>query len=555
MMSFGRYVITATVFGLFALAAPSAMAQAKKEANVNTSQCYACHQPIQAFHAGSMHKTVNCVSCHSGLAAHNQDAKVRPTTSTDPASCGAASCHKDQYDSQYKMDWHKQARKEKALYGGPSPNPSFDKLMAPHGFTKEHAEPRAHAFMVYDQFVADRAFGGRFQPKDGWKDYARIGGNFKVWDALEDKYPGEPHKAFAPGYAAAANPVCLSCKSMDHILDWAYLGDPAPGAKWSRLSNVVEMAKDIQHAANCFFCHDPHSGKPRIIRDALIQAITRPEADTLFHKDANKPKVEVIDMGLRGYTRKIAVLDRYDTKLQCGQCHVEYNCNPGTDMATGEGVKMTDARTNYFPYVNVFDLGKNYNDLKFRDFKHKITGAMLWKAQHPESETYYGSPHQLAGVECHDCHMPKMKNKAGKTYTNHWVASPREYLKETCLTCHADWNEKQANYVIDAMKNHYYGKVRHAEFWLTRLIDKIEEAKNLGINDALLGEAREAHWQAHMHWEWWTATNGGYFHNHSQAVQSLNFGMDVSQKMIDKLDAAMGEERAKFAKQEAKQEK
>ena len=35
----------------------------------------------------------------------------------------------------------------------------------------------------------------------------------------------------------------MNCKTMDHMLDWAYLGEPNPKAKWSRLSNPVEMAK------------------------------------------------------------------------------------------------------------------------------------------------------------------------------------------------------------------------------------------------------------------------------------------------------------------------
>ena len=38
----------------------------------------------------------------------------------------------------------------------------------------------------------------------------------------------------------------------------------------------------------------------------------------------------------RGGYRKIALLEKYDAKLQCGQCHVEYNCNPGFDPKTGE---------------------------------------------------------------------------------------------------------------------------------------------------------------------------------------------------------------------------
>jgi formate-dependent nitrite reductase cytochrome c552 subunit len=321
------------------------------------------------------------------------------------------------------------------------------------------------------------------------------------------------------------------------------MGEPAPGATFSRLSNVIDIAKAVNYAVNCFMCHDPHSGGPRVVRDALIDAITT-RNDTLFHKDPHAAKIEVKDMGVRGFTRKIAKLDRYDMNLQCGQCHVEYNCNPGIDMDSGEPVTMKDARTNYFSFVNVWDLGKTYNNLKFRDFRHAISGARLWKAQHPDVEVYYDSTHQKAGVQCNDCHMPKVKDKAGKTYTMHWVTSPKHYIKETCLSCHKEWNAKQAEYVIDVMKGRYYGKMRHAEFWLARLIDKIEAARILGVDDALMKEAQEAHWEAHIHWEWWGAANGAYFHNPDQAADSINFGMDISQKMIAKLDKATADLRA-----------
>ncbi|MCL2309346.1 MAG: ammonia-forming cytochrome c nitrite reductase subunit c552 [Proteobacteria bacterium] len=542
LMGLWRYIALAVALGLLAFVSPAAMAQKSKD--VNPTQCYACHQPIKEFHSSGKHKSVNCMSCHDKLTEHLADASKRPVTKTDPAVCGA--CHKPQYESQYKMDWHREGRAEKSLYSGPTPNPSFDKILMPHGFTKEHALPRSHAFMVIDQFVVDRSFGGRFQPKDGWKMYAmKAGGSINTWDVLQDTHPeDQTQKAFKPGYAAAANPVCMSCKSQDHILDWAYMGDPTPGAKWSRASNPVEMAKSIDHALNCFFCHDPHAAKPRVVRDALIQALTRPEG-TLFNKDTHAAKIDVKDMGVRGFTRKIAMLDKYDPQLQCGQCHVEYNCNPGMEPESGEAVTMKDQRTNYFPFINVWDLGKTYRDLKFGDFKHKITGALLWKGQHPDVETFYGSKHQVAGVKCSDCHMPKMKDpKTGKTFTSHWTVSPKNYIKETCLTCHKDWNEQQAVYVIDAMKNHFMGKMRKAEFWLTRLIDKIEEARNLGVDAAALKEAQAAHAEAHIHWEWWSAANAGWFHNPEMATDSVNYGMDVSQKAIDKLDKAMVDARA-----------
>ncbi len=518
-------------------------AKAAKKAAFDTAPCYGCHAPIKAFHADGKHKGVGCNSCHDGIDKHLGDPKARPTTKVDPAACG--SCHEKQFETLYKMNWNKSARAEKSQATGPSPNPAWEKLMIPHGFTKEHNVPRSHAFMLLDQFVVDRAFGSRFLPKDGWQYLTRPGGNFRVNDAIVDQYPDNAdHKPFKPGTAAAANPVCLSCKTQDHILDWAYMGDPAPTAKWSRSSKVVELARSVNHALNCFFCHDPHSAGPRVVRDALIQALSRPEKDTLWHKDANGAKIEIKDLGVRGHTRKIALLDRYDTKLQCGQCHVEYNCNPGTDLETGKPIGMADQRTNHFPFKEVNQIAKHYSDLKFRDFKHAITGAMLWKGQHPDTENYYNSKHQKAGVECHNCHMPKVKDpKTGKTYTSHWQTSPRNYVKETCLTCHGDWTERQAVYVMDSLSGRYQGKVRKAEFWLTRMVDKFEEAKGAGVEEAVLNTVREKHYEAQIHWEWWTASNGAGFHNPEAAADSLNKSMTISQEAIKILEDATAAKR------------
>jgi len=87
-------------------------------------------------------------------------------------------------------------------------------------------------------------------------------------------------------------------------------------------------------------------------------------------------------MGVRGFTRKIALLDKYDTRLQCGQCHVEYNCNPGYDPKNPDtskySVTMADRRTNHFPYKDVFGLYDHYvNTVGFLDFKHALTGGLL----------------------------------------------------------------------------------------------------------------------------------------------------------------------------------
>ncbi len=516
---------------------------APKEKPVNVENCYMCHGPVKELHTMGKHSKVNCVNCHSGLEKHlkSPGPETRPVTDMSWEACGQ--CHKEQYESFMKEAYHRPARDEKSQLTNRSPNPFWDKLMMGHGFTKEHALTRSHKWMLIDHLVVDRAYGGRFQPKNGWQ-YVLEGG--KAWDVLMDTKPDtKEHKAFLPQTAAAANPVCLQCKTQDQILDWAYMGDPDRGAKWSRTSFVPEFAKNLQHGLNCFVCHDPHAAKPRIVRDALIDALTRPDGDTLWHKDSKRTGIKVIDLGVRGYTRKIALLDRYDTRLQCGQCHVEYNCNPGYDPTNPDTSKytvtMADRRTNHFPYKDVFELYDHYvNKVHFLDFKHALTGGLLWKAQHPEAEAFYNSKHSKAGVGCNDCHTPKVKDKkTGKVYTSHFAVTPRVQLKETCLRCHSNWTEEQARYVIDSIKAYTKGRMRKAEFWLSALIDKIVEAKKAGVDEETIKKAQDQHLRAHILWEFWTAENSDGFHNPDMARESLTMSVDESQKGIKLLNEAI----------------
>ena len=542
------FIVAAVLFSIFSLSTYGAAADTlykgaakkapAKEKAVAVSTCYDCHDPIKQLNTMGKHANVNCTNCHTGLAKHLEapGPDTRPITLTSWETCGQ--CHKQQYQSFMKETYHRPARDEKSQLTNRAPNPFWDKLMAGHGFTKEHNLTRSHVNMLVDQIVIDRAFGGRFQPKHGWNYILETG---KLWDVLIDTHPeSKEHKAFLPQTAAAANPVCLQCKTQDHILKWSYMGDPVQGATWSRTSNVVDVVKDVQHGLNCFTCHDPHAAKPRIVRDALINALTRPEADTLWHKDPKHTNITVIDMGVRGFTRKIALLEKYDSRLQCGQCHVEYNCNPGTNPKTGEPVKAADRRTNVFPYKDVFGLYDFYvNQIQFLDWKHALTGGLLWKAQHPEAEAYYNSKHAKAGVSCDACHTPKVKDKAGKIYTSHFAVTPRVQLKDTCLKCHSTWTAEQAIYSIDSIKAHIKGKLRKAEFWLAALIDKIVAAKAAGVSEDLIKQAQDQHLKAHILWEFWTAENSDGFHNPEMAKESLVKSMDESQKGVKLINDAI----------------
>jgi formate-dependent nitrite reductase cytochrome c552 subunit len=54
---------------------------------------------------------------------------------------------------------------------------------------------------------------------------------------------------------------------------------------------------------------------------------------------------------------------------------------------------------------------------------------------------------------------------------------------------------------------------------------------------------REKHYEAHINWEWWTASNGAHFHNPDEASASLNKSMVISQEGIKILDDAMAAKR------------
>ncbi|MRR16777.1 MAG: ammonia-forming cytochrome c nitrite reductase subunit c552 [Deltaproteobacteria bacterium] len=518
------YVVFSVVF-IFLLVSAVYTAQnasGQNGAKPSGETCYKCHPQIKSLKEGSRHAALPCDMCHSGLSGHLQSFQQRPVTAIDQAVCGK--CHGNQAESLMRINYQAQARKEKGTPAGRSP--LQEKLLAPHGFTKEHNEPRAHVFMVTDQFAVDRFIGGRFQYKKG---FAGINQTGKAWDVLYDTSKELPETA------KAGNATCIKCKTSDHILQWKYMGDKDPKAKWDRGSDILAFAKATQNPMGCIHCHDAHGAAPRVVRDALIDAIDQDGAK-IFAR-GGKTDLKVIDF--RGF-RKIGVMSKTDSRMMCAQCHVEYACNAGFEFDTGKKIGYDDRRTNHYPLKNANDILAHYKKLNFYDFKHAVTGARLVKLQHPEAETYWGSVHDRAGIQCHQCHMPQAKDKLGRTYTNHGVIRPIHAIKEACLGCHPNFTEKEKHYQIEAAQNYIKGKMRKAEYWLAKLIDAYEAAQRAGVPEAALAEARERHEEAHVLWEWWTAENSDGWHNPDLARESLTASVIASKKGIEALSKARG---------------
>ncbi|MDP2846135.1 MAG: hypothetical protein Q8N79_08725, partial [Candidatus Methanoperedens sp.] len=129
------------------------------DAQENIKQvCSTCHKPMADTLDANKHKALDCAECHEPEQHPGKPAEIKPVTKLDPSVCGK--CHTDQYNSLMTVNYKSKAKIEKGIPTGRSPE--MDKLLMGHGFTKEHAEPRSHAFMLIDHLVVDRAYGGRF---------------------------------------------------------------------------------------------------------------------------------------------------------------------------------------------------------------------------------------------------------------------------------------------------------------------------------------------------------------------------------------------------------
>ncbi|MDI6800751.1 MAG: ammonia-forming cytochrome c nitrite reductase subunit c552 [Thermodesulfovibrionales bacterium] len=565
-------VLAIAGFVFFSGSADAQKAAPAKDVKVET--CYGCHALVKDFHANGKHKGVNCVNCHSGLDEHLKNPADRPKSNTDHEACGK--CHKNEMESFLGHNYEKKAQFDK---GDPkSRSPYWETLVRPYAFEVSHNETRSHKYMLTDHLINDRSYGGRFQPKEKAQysvNYASNKISPKAWDVLYDAYPeGDlkaPKKAFRERTAPAAVPVCLKCKTSDDHLAWPYMGDPSP--KTSDISRVGNPAynavKYLRNSLPCIHCHDPHAAKHRIVRDALIDVLTT-QTDTLWHEGyPGKADIKVYSnkdgLGLRGHERKIAILSKADPFLQCGQCHVEYNCGLHFDYEKSEWGKppvaldfATDRRTNHFPFKGLAKvekgkivdetLWKHLEKWKYFDFAHYVTGAKLWKAQHPEVEAIYNSTHGKAGATCTDCHTEGVKKaKDGKSYKAHFHASPRAFDWKPCLKCHPAWKSEDAKYAAESAKNYVRQNMRKAEVWLRELVNAFQRAKDWGVDVKTLNEVRKIHEQSHMYWEWWTAENSDGFHNIENAKATLARSVVLSWKGIDILNKAIADKRAAAA--------
>ena len=249
---------------------------------------------------------------------------------------------------------------------------------------------------------------------------------------------------------------------------------------------AIYMAKKyIKNPMGCIHCHDPHAAKPRVVRDALIQAVLDRGEGTYPYDKAKSKKVTMTKVefltgreALPGH--RAPQQTRFQPSLRPVPRGIQLQPGYRSEDRRRHRQWRTGGRTTS-PGSTSSTSRRPMRRSGFKDFRHGVTGAPLTKLQHPETETFWGSKHERAGLECKDCHMPKVKDKKGKTVTFHGQRSARYMLKDTCVRCHTYWSQEEAEYQVDAVQNYIRGKMRKAEYWLGQMIDTYTRAKDLGV--------------------------------------------------------------------------
>src|SRR5204863_4132602 len=123
----------------------------------------------------------------------------------------------------------------------------------------------------------------------------------------------------------------------------------------------------VQHSIACIDCHEPKTMAVRVTRPGFIAGIK-----------ALKAK-----QGIADYDPNRDASRQEMRSFVCGQCHVEYYCGPKETLfyPWGNGLRVEQIESYY-------DAHKFPNGEPFYDWAHGETGAHLYKAQHPEFETW-----------------------------------------------------------------------------------------------------------------------------------------------------------------------
>ena len=295
--------------------------------------------------------------------------------------------------------------------------------------------------------------------------------------------------------------ACLNCHASTYVL-MKRLGTGDLKAGFDQLNKMTyqQASAQAKHPVSCIDCHDPKTMSLRITRPAFMEGI----------------KAYKASQGIKDYDVNRDATVQEMRSYVCGQCHVEYYFKGPEKTLTypwSKGLTVDNALAYY-------------DEVKFKDFTHKLTGANVLKAQHPEFETFSQGVHAKAGVACADCHMPYMRQGAVKV-SDHQVRSPLLTINRSCQGCHAA-PEKELQSRVDQIQARFVQSRDTTFNALVQQIKDIETAQKNGTPKAQLDAARNYQRKAQFFLDYVEAENSTGFHAPGYSLRVLNDATDAA---------------------------
>ena len=416
----------------------------------------------------------------TGIPQSTTDKDAGPPFSDDiddPASWGKA------FPQQYEL-YKKTVDMQRTKYGGSEAMPR----------TPTQADPRS--VVSRSKVDEDKGLKAIWQGYAFAEDFREDRGHAYMLD--DQRFTRRQVVVKQPG-------ACVNCHaSMYLAYKKAGDGDITKGFEKINAMPYAEASKLVSHPVACIDCHDGSTLALRVTRPAFIE-------------------------GMRAYKASQGIRD-YDVNKQasagemrafvCGQCHVEYY------------FKGPEKRLVY-PWskgLKIEDITAYYDEIGFRDWTHKDTGAPALKAQHPEFEMWSQGPHARAGVTCVDCHMPSIS----PSLTDHWVRSPLLNTQAACINCHKKHDEKvtaeELQNRVEQIQERHWALREKAMAAVVGLIDDLKKAKAAGGQDADLVTARYLQRRSQFYLDFVEAENSTGFHAPQEAARILGESMDFARQ-------------------------
>ena len=279
-------------------------------------------------------------------------------------------------------------------------------------------------------------------------------------------------------------------------------GDIFKGFEALNKLSYFEARKFVTHPVACIDCHDSQTMQLRVTRPAFIEGMRVLKASQgIQNYDVNK---QATRQEMRAYV--------------CGQCHDEYHFS-------GPEKRLVYPWSKGLQVENILAF---YDEQKFKDWEHALTGAPVLKAQHPEFEMWNQGIHARSGVVCADCHMPYKREGALKI-SDHHVRSPMLNINRACQTCHK-WSEDELRARVETIQQRTLNLRNLAMDALIDLINDIKSARDAGRTDTGVTTAQDFQRRAQFYVDFIESENSSGFHAPQEATRILGESINFSRK-------------------------